>query len=186
VRHYAAAVLINFVHAGIAGEGGVTVELVRDAPAIGKPAGTEGFPSCLATVAYSGRGYNALFGWVQLVRSDDAAGGEFAIDPLRWFEGASAPHCIYGFCPTLFDAPSRDEPLALDWLAHSFLAPIDLFSEPQRVRPLLGFSWGFELDPQGEITLKTPTRLTETEWAEHLPHLQDQFPDWRFQPLASD
>jgi hypothetical protein len=179
-----AAVIIKFVHAGIPGEVRVTVDVVRDAPAIGKPAGSEGFPSCLATVAYPGRGYNALFGWVQFVRAGDLAGGQFALDPLRFFEGAPAPHCIYGFCPTLFDAPSRDDRVALDWLAQSFLAPLDLFGERRQVQPLLGFSWGFELDDQGGLTLKPIARLTGVEWADHLPHLQDNFPEWQFHPLT--
>src|SRR5262245_58046669 len=34
-----------------------------------------GFPVCTATVRYPRRGYGAMFGWVQLVRSTDNASG---------------------------------------------------------------------------------------------------------------
>src|SRR5690242_13943191 len=46
-----------------------------------------GFPVCTATVRYPRRGYRAMFGWVQLVRSTDnlSGGAEFEIDPLALF-----------------------------------------------------------------------------------------------------
>ena len=176
---------ISFVWAGLPGEVNVTVELVEDPIAIGKPIGTEGFPSCQATVSYAGKGYSALFGWVQLVRSQDRAGGEFALDPLRLFEGTSAPHCFYGICPTLFDAPSRDGRYELDWTAHSFLAPIGLFEVSAEVRPLLGFSWGFNIDSQSALTVRPTKKLAGSDWQRHVPYLAARFHRWRFAPMAS-
>ena len=43
-----------------------------------------GFPVCTATVRFPRRGYNAMFGWVQLVCSTDNAshGERFEIDPF--------------------------------------------------------------------------------------------------------
>ena len=61
---------------------------------MGKPAGTEGYPYCEAVVDFSGHGYDAMFGWVQLVRSTDADEGQFAFDPLRHFEDSPSP---FGF-----------------------------------------------------------------------------------------
>lgn len=178
------AMRIPFLRAGLHGEVSVVVELVEDPVAIGKPAGTEGFPSCQATVRYPGRGYNALFGWVQLVRAEDFSGGHFALDPLRFFEDTSAPHCFYGISPTLFDAPSRDERYELDWTAHSFLTPISLFEVDPKVRPLLGFSWGFDIDPESVLTLKPTKALAASDWERHVPYLSDCFPTWRFAPMV--
>jgi hypothetical protein len=167
------------------GEVNVVVELVEDPVAVGKPVGTEGFPSCQAHVSFPGRGYNALFGWVQLVQAEDFGGGQFALDPLRFFEDTPAPHAFYGICPTLFDATSRDERYELHWTAHSFLTPINLFETGPEVRPLLGFSWGFDIDSRGVLTVK-PTRVLSTGyWEQHVPYLTDRFPGWRFAAMAS-
>lgn len=175
---------IPFVRAGERGEVSVAVELVEDPAAVGKPVSSEGFPSCEATVSYPGRGYDALFGWVQLVRAEDFSGDHFALDPLRFFEDTSVPHCFYGFSPTLFDAPSRDGRYELDWTAHSFLAPINLFEVDPEVQPLLGFSWGFEIDEQGVVSVKPTRPLSGMDWEEHVPYLSDRFPTWRFAPMA--
>lgn len=173
------------MRAGAQGEVNVVLELVEDPVVVGKPVGAEGFPSCQATVSYPGRGYNALFGWVQLVQAEDFGAGQFALDPLQFFENSSAPHCFYGICPTLFDAPSRDERHELDWTAHSFLAPIDLFERDPEVRPLLGFSWGFDIDSQSVLTLKPTNLLSASDWEQHVPYLTDGFPTWRFAPMES-
>ena len=68
-----------------------------------------GFPVCTATVDYPRRGYRAMFGWVQLVRSTDneSRGEQFEPDPFALFGDARSPYCWYGTEPTLFDAPSR-------------------------------------------------------------------------------
>jgi hypothetical protein len=172
-------VLLEFMRAGVRGTIDASLDRVDDPAAVGKPAGTEGFPYCRALVHYPSRGYDALFGWVQLVRSTDA-GSEFAIDPLRFFEDSSAPHCFYGFCPTLFDAPSRDERTAIEWIAHSFLTPIDLFSELRDVHPVAGFSWGFEIDPASGISVRPLQPLRPSDWELHREYLGRQFPRWRF------
>jgi hypothetical protein len=175
---------IPFVRAGTNGEVNVAVALVEDPVAIGKPEGTEGFPSCQATVSYPGKGYKALFGWVQLV-AEDLDRGHFALDPLRFFEDTSAPHCFYGIRPTLFDAPSRDERHELNWTAHSFLAPIELFEIDPVVRPLLGFSWGFDIDSQGVMRVQPVKPLSASDWERHIRYLTDRFPAWKFAPMAS-
>jgi hypothetical protein len=130
-----------------------------------------------------GKGYRALFGWVQLVRSTDNAveGTAFQMDPLRFFEDSPAPYCWYGLVPTLFDAPSRNPRKPLVWLAHSFLAvtPWDTGADRQVV-PLLGFSWGFEIDAGGRITLVPEAQLSAADWAAHIRYLSTSYPTWRF------
>ena len=68
-----------------------------------------GLPHCQATVAYPGRGYAGMLGWIQLVRStDNASGGElFAMDPLALVGEVGHPFAFFGVAPTLFDAPAR-------------------------------------------------------------------------------
>jgi hypothetical protein len=110
-----------------------------------------GFPVCTATVRYPRRGYDAMFGWVQLVHStDNQSGGQhFEMDPFARFGDVRSPYCWYGTEPTLVDAPSRQDRAPIEWIAYSFLAttPIDdvIQGSPRRVVPLLGFEWGFDI-----------------------------------------
>ena len=82
-----------------------------------------GYPVCTARVEYPGRGYPAMFGWVQLVRStdNDSSGEQFEVDPFALFGDAPSPYCWFGIEPTLFDAPSRPDRPPSEWVAHSFL-----------------------------------------------------------------
>ncbi len=149
-----------------------------------------GFPVCTATVRYPRRGYNAMFGWVQMVRStdDSSAGGRFAMDPFGLFGDMRSPYCWYGTEPTLFDAPSRADRAPIDWLAHSFLAttPIDevLAGNPRRVVPLFGFEWGFEIrsNTAPAIELRPVAALASSDWTAHLPMLSAEYPPpfWAF------
>jgi len=143
-----------------------------------------GYPVCTARVTYSGRGYRAMVGWVQLVCStDNKSGGEgFEMDPFALFGDAPTPYCWYGIEPTLFDAPSRPDAPPAEWIAHSFLATTPMLEvmegNPRRVLPLLGFAWGF--DARGAIELRTITRLTTSDWDAHLPVLRSSYPLWTF------
>ena len=147
-----------------------------------------GFPVCTATVHYPRRGYRAMFGWVQLVRSSDNAsrGEQFEVDPFALFGDAHSPYCWYGTEPTLFDAPSRVDRAPLEWLSYSFLAttPLQevLDGNPRRVVPLLGFAWGFDLGPDGSVTLREIAALTSSNWEEVLPVLRAEYPSplWTF------
>jgi hypothetical protein len=148
--------------------------------------GAVGYPVCTATVTYPRRGYRAMFGWVQLVRSSDnaSAGEQFEVDPFALFGDAESPYCWYGTEPTLFDAPSRSAP-PLAWSAHSFLAttPIDevLRGNPRRVVPLLGFSWGFGRDDSA-VRLRDIRPLAGRDWIGHLAVLRASYPAprWTF------
>jgi hypothetical protein len=66
---------IDFWHDGDQGRVTVTCVPNSDPAAVGKSEEARGFPVCSATIAYPGRGYRALFGWVQLVCSTDNALG---------------------------------------------------------------------------------------------------------------
>ncbi|MGC5411274.1 hypothetical protein ACPXCX_47535, partial [Streptomyces sp. DT225] len=173
---------IPFLRDDIAGRVTVTLERVDDPVAVGKHPSSAGFPSCTAVVDYPGKGYRAMFGWVQLVRSTDnsSAGSAFDMDPFYLFEDAPSPYAFFGLNPTLFDAPSRAERAVLDWTAHSFLAWTPMDDTERRVVPLAGFSWGFDIDAAGEIALQGVQALTAEDWAGHLPYLGSSFPGWGF------
>ena len=144
-----------------------------------------GYPVCTARVTYPGRGYRAMFGWVQLVCSTDneSAGEQFDIDPFALFSDAPSPYCWYGIEPTLFDAPSRAGAPPTLWVAHSFLAttPISevMVGNPRRVVPLMGFAWGYSAS-DGDIELRPIAPLAIDDWAAHLPVLRDSYPGWKF------
>jgi hypothetical protein len=177
---------MGFAYDGL--QGRVTVSCVpNDDPAtLGTPEQARGFPACTATVAFPGRGYRALFGWVQLVRStDNASGGAaFEADPVALFADSTAPHCWFGTTPTLFDAPWRWEKYLLDWLAHSFLVATPLaqaLGEGRKlVIPLAGFAWGFAVDGRGGITLSPVEPLGADAWRGHVPYLRERYPGWLF------
>lgn len=149
-----------------------------------------GFPVCTASVRYPGRGYNSMFGWVQLVRSTDneSAGERFEVDPFALFGDAHSPYCWYGTEPTLFDAPSRTDRAPMQWLAYSFLAttPIDemMDGNPRRIVPLLGFEWGFDIgaDAGREIELRPVAGIPSKAWEAQLPMLRSEYPSpfWTF------
>lgn len=115
-----------------------------DPGGLGCPEAARGFPACTATVHYSGHGYRALFGWIQLVRStdNDSRGAAFEVDPTRVYADLQTPFCWFGFNPTLFDSPWREPAVPMTWLAHCFLCVIPTEPMTRQVRALLGFQLG--------------------------------------------
>jgi hypothetical protein len=181
---------IPFTHRGHTGRVLVTVETTRSPLVLGVGDSALGLANCKATIVFSAAGYLALLGWVQLVRSSDNSfhGRQFEIDPFDPFglyERAPLPYCWYGIAPTLFDAPSRDERVELDWIAHSFLAASPFSGSTRLVTPLLGFSWGFHIIDEKKIELKPVTVLTAADWASHLPYLRDCYHDWSFKEMPA-
>lgn len=164
-------------------DGAVHVEYARnDAPgAVGSGPAAYGFPWCHADVDYPARGYDAVLGWVQLVRSDDndSGGRSFELDPLAFLGDVPHPFCWLGLEPQLFDAPSRSSRSDLDWLAHSFLCVPDGPSDRMEAHALLGFAWGFAVRG-GAIELVPPYPLTAADWDAHAEHLAARCPDWAF------
>jgi hypothetical protein len=176
---------IPFTYHGQKGRVIVTSEATLTPAAVGAHDGAIGLANCNATIEFSANGYLALFGWVQLVRSTDNTfhGSQFEMDPFdpfKLYEHAPTPYCWYGITPALFDAPSRDERVDLDWIAHSFLAVSPLRGNRRIVTPLLGFSWGFHVFDENNILLKPVTPLTAADWETHLPYLRDCYKEWQF------
>lgn len=178
---YGAVMQWSFMLDGERGSVDVVVEVNTDPEAMGCGPAARGFPYCEASVIHSARGYAAALGWVQLVRSTDGASGgkSFEMDPFTSLGPVSHPFAFFGFLPTLFDAPSREQVRELDWTAHSFLTR---FGEGDRtVEAILGFTWGFAMSG-GAITPRGPGRLRPQDWDEHLAILTLEYPGWSFAP----
>ena len=176
---------IPFYYRGYHGQVRVAVEQTVDPSGLDAWEGSMDLANCTATIEFTGRGYLQLFGWVQLVRSTDNIfhGEKFEMDPFdpfKLYERAPSPYCWYGILPTLFDAPSRDERVRLDWLAHSFLAVSPRRENRRIVTPVLGFSWGFYIADDGSVTLKDLATLRAADWQAHLSYLRDTYPEWQF------
>ncbi len=149
---------------------------------VGSGPDSRGFPLCHAVVAFPAQGYDAVLGWVQLVRSDDntSQGREFEIDPLAFLGDLPHPFCWLGLAPQLFDAPSRSPKQDLDWLAHSFLCvPDGRADEGLDVHALVGFSWGFTVRRE-QIELVPPAQLGPEDWDAHHDLLSALYPAWGF------
>ena len=173
---------IQFLHEGRRGHVGISCVPNDDPGSVGQPDEARGFPTCTATVEYQGAGYRAFFGWVQLVRSTDNAtrGRAFEMDPFSLFEDAPSPYCFFGMTPTLFDAPFRTEKSRLEWVAHSFLGVTPLREDRRQVLPMIGFSWGFDIDDRASIEIKPVSELAAEDWKSHVPYFRERFPNWEF------
>ena len=173
---------IKFVLRGIEGHVSITYSRNDRPELVGSRPGSAGFPMCHATVDYPAQGYDAVLGWVQLVRSDDneSQGRAFEIDPLEFLGDVPHPFCWIGLSPRLFDAPSRSPRDDLDWVAHSFLCVPDGGSDAGlEVHAMLGFAWGFRIRNE-EIQLVPPMLLAPAEWNHHVDILAARYPSWQF------
>ncbi len=190
---------LPFTHQGHQGRVIVTLETTLAPAVFGAREGAVGLANCKATIEFAGSGYLGLLGWVQLVCSTDNSfhGRQFEMDPFDPFDldkHAPSPYCWYGITPTLFDAPSRNKRVDLDWVAHSFLAASPLrgdrrITSPIRgdrriVTPLLGFSWGFHIFNEENIGLKPIASLTAADWEAHLPYLRKCYKKWQFKEMS--
>jgi hypothetical protein len=173
---------IVFMLRGVVGSVSVTYSRNDRPDLVGSGAEASGFPMCHAAVDYPARGYDAMLGWVQLVRSDDnvSRGRAFEIDPLAFLGDVPHPFCWFGLSPQLFDAPSRAQRQDLDWMAHSFLCvPDGIMDDGLEVHALLGFAWGFRIRNE-EVHLVPPTVLGPADWDQHVDVLAARYPSWRF------
>lgn len=173
---------IGFSLRGVDGQVSVTLARNERPELVGSGPEATGFPYCHATVDYPAQGYDAVLGWVQLVRSDDnhSEGRDFEIDPLDFLGDVPHPFCWIGLAPQLFDAPSRSPRRDLDWEAHSFLCVPDGGADPGfEVHALVGFSWGFRVRDE-QIELAGPAPLTPGDWDAHVDALAAHYPSWRF------
>src|SRR5919108_646859 len=109
-----------------------------------------------------------------------AGGDEFELDPYEPLGALPHPFAFFGFLPTLFDAPSRDPVIDMDWLAHSFLCRLTEADANRQITALAGFAWGFSARG-GRITPTGPEALAREAWDSHRQLLASEYPEWSFQ-----
>jgi hypothetical protein len=176
---------LPFQMGGAPGRVAVAVDVNDDPEALGCAPAARGFPYCTATVSHPARGYAAAFGWIQLVCSTDGVSGgdEFELDPYEPLGALPHPFAFFGFLPTLFDAPSRDPVIDMDWLAHSFLCRLTGVGATRQITALAGFAWGFSARG-GRITPTGPEALAREAWDSHRQLLASEYPEWSFSGSA--
>ncbi len=140
-------------------------------------------------------GYAAVMGWIQVVRihvsetsTSVVPGGEKAppgdhawVDGPPQLRGLGVPFVSFGQCPALFDAPASTES-DIRFVADSFLtASPDALISP-RSRPCFGLRWGYSTKTDHKPELIPPSPLDESDWQQALPLLEENFPDWSFEP----
>lgn len=155
---------------------------------------TYGYPVIHARIQeYAGSGYRTFCGWLQVITSAyfDIQDGEmvqtnkiFSVDIAPTFGESDVPFFSSGFMPELFDAPCLNlgNHTELSWTADAFLVSIPIKSRDEGITRLLGFRWGYR---ENNIPDQKPTpfslEITDTQvWNAHLPFLQKQYPNWKF------
>jgi hypothetical protein len=131
-----------------------------------------GFPVTKATIEYPlsspspaslPESYASLFGWIQFVKAipvdithnANNESGQWEMDIYPYASDLNSPFAVWGFNPTLFDAPARllgpssddgkkvgsgdeDEPEELVWRAQSFLCVLEDAGITKRVQLIEG------------------------------------------------
>lgn len=147
------------------------------------PTWMRNFPICTAVIDHPSVGYEAMCGWVQLVRSSDSAPDLFEMDPTPITADLDIPYCWFGTRPTLFDGPSRNSHEDLDWRSRSFLCASPSIMS-RIIVPVAAFEWGFDIR-NGSVLLSDPIEIPLTAWDEHTEYMDRCHPSWTFEPASS-
>ncbi len=141
-----------------------------------------GFPVCEARVQFSGPGYYAVMGWLQLITVSETSGETWvSVDLAPNVHDLELP-CDFGHQPTMFDAPGPNPPRTDEtWLAETFLVACPDVARTRAVEVVTGFSWGYRLEKL-KPTLLPAEVLSKTRWNDHLTYLRGTFPSWTFAP----
>lgn len=143
-----------------------------------------GFPTVRATVSFNGKGYEAMFGWVQVVSHIHGDGVEkhFTVDLAPSMQGNDFPYCEVGYKPSMFDAPCNRPRTNMAWRAYTFL--FQFISQPKRESsrhfyPIVGFTWGYVLSNWGrEVVVSELREIRTSEWKRLFPRCLRKFPKW--------
>ena len=143
----------------------------------------KGFPVMKAAVSFQGAGYEAMFGWLQVISHDYERGEEeFSVDIADQFREFMNPFCYYGYKPTLYDAPRHVAPGLKVWKAYTFLCPLFL-SGQERIRdivPVAGFTWGYMLEGKSVSSILPPLSASPDEWATVRGNVSGSYREWSF------
>ena len=90
----------------------------------------------------------------------------------------------FGQSPSLFDAPASTES-DIRFVADSFLTASADALISRRSRACCGLRWGYSTKSGQKPELLSPSPLAATDWQQALPLLEENFPDWTFEPAWS-
>lgn len=165
---------LKFVCRGLPGRVRVTMKENCDPRATGHdliapnfdPEAFAGFPIVAAAIEYPAEGPRAIFFWLQIVTQYLTDGSQHSeVDAIH------PPYYSYGHRPEFMDAPANPHHPDMDWLATTFLTEDPRVLGSNRLRPLIGFVWGYRLQA-GEVgQLLEPRSAEGLDWA----NLQQQY-----------
>ncbi len=139
---------------------------------------SRGCPVLRATVDHPAEGYGAALGWIQTVETRSPEQQDAFVDLAPQMVGCGSPWLAWAVRPELFDAPSTAHP-EFSFQAETFLAYTPDCVITREVKPLCGFSWGYEV--RGGEPSVLPLRLGNLDrWASAQPLLSRQCPGWTF------
>ncbi len=146
-----------------------------------------GFPVIQTSVSFEGKGYEAMFGWFQVISHDYGTGEtEFSVDVTEQFREFRNPFCYYGYKPAMYDAPRHVAAGLRTWKAYTFLCPLHLNGEKIRdIVPLGGFTWGYTLDEGRVSGIMYPLPAGPEEWDTMRRNVSGSYPEWNFQEWNS-
>ena len=155
--------------------------IIRD---IGLDPRVRGFPVFKAELESSAFGYANWFGWVQVVAHlrEDGSVEDWSPDPFPMMRDRGVPFSVFGYLPTLYDAPFWPERPRLHWQADTFLCTLVIRKPSEEdIVPMAGFRWGFRIAKDGGDPELLPLEsIGGAAWEETLPRLRFWFPSWRF------
>lgn len=143
----------------------------------------KGFPVMDASVSYEGKGYEKVFGWIQIVTVDhfDRGGRKVLIDVIPSTEGTRFPFAAIGSLPRFFDAPANHPRHRWSFRAETFLCKPPLISRKAPVEFVKGFQWGCHIDHDGDVPKPLAiASLPARVWNHRLYLLRRSYPSWHF------
>ena len=156
-----------------------------------------GYPSMRACFkSYPGTGYATACAWIQVVTRREFASLEAAepaaivpsVDTHPTLEELGVPFFAFGFLAEIFDAPCNNlNGLAkLEWVADTFLVTLPSRANNNTISCVAGFRWGYteyDLDGKRQVEISPLVVTDPAAWNQHLPLLQSQFGQWRYDVL---
>lgn len=139
---------------------------------------SRGCPVLRATVDHPAEGYGAALGWIQIVETRGPGQPDAIVDVAPQMADSGSPWLAWAVRPELFDAPSTSHP-EFSFRADTFLAYTPDCVITREVKPLCGFSWGYEVRG-GEPSVTPLTVGTLDRWVSAQPVLSSRCPGWTF------
>lgn len=150
------------------------------------PALAIGYPTIRAWVHdYRGTGYrtaSAFIQWIDIERRGPGAAKSTELDTIAAFENQGVPFFSCGYPANLYDAPAHNLQGAtwMSWIATTWFVTLPARWTDHEIRPLRGFTWGYEEDTDDGVTVLPLRKLDSASWDGNLPRLRDQCPGFRF------